>query len=236
MRLGVIVPTPVLDEDEFGKRVLAYKRCISSGTQLVLVKTSGGPPSTDSRYEELLAAPHIIATAKELVSKQHVDSMIISCFGDPAVGALREILDIPVVGPAEASTSLAINLGGKFSIVTILENGVTMLEEEIRKLGLSERLASIRAIGIEPQDLDADIGKTRAAVLREVREAIKIDRASSIIIGCNSPEMVQLATELNQDLEAPVINPIFASVCIAESLMRQCLKGSRVWYRKPISL
>jgi allantoin racemase len=237
MRLGVIVPTPVLDRNEIQSRIDAYERCISSDTNLVLAKTKEGPPSTDSRYEELLAAPYIIETAKELVNKERTDSIIVSCFGDPAVGALREVLDIPVVGPAEASSSLAVNLGGKFSIVTILENGVPMLEEEIRRLGLSDRLASIRAIGIEPQDLDASRKKTREAVIREVRQALKNDHASTIIIGCNSPEMVRLADELNRNLRGtPVINPIFASVCVAESLMRQNLKSSRVWYKEPISV
>jgi allantoin racemase len=234
--LGVIVPTPRLGKRGVASRIAAYKRCLSLGTKLVLLKTQGGPPSTDSRYEELLAAPYIIQSAKQLVDKRQVDSIIVSCFGDPAVGALREIFDIPIVGPAEASISMAANLGGKFSIVTILENGIPMLEDEIHRLGLSSRLASIRAIGIEPQDLDANKRKTRTAVIREARQALKNDRASSIIIGCNSPEMVQLADELNQNFATPVINPVFAAVCMAESLVRQGLRGSRVWYREPISL
>lgn len=235
MHLGVIVPTTVLTVGDVKRRTEAYKRCLSAGTKLTLVKTNDGPPSTDSRYEELLAAPHIIATAKRLVG-QGVDSIVINCFGDPAVGALREIFDIPIIGPAEASISIALNLGGRFSIVTILENGVSMLEENVRRMGLGTRLASIRAIGIEPEDLDTDPKKTEAAVLHEVKSAIKEDHASVVIIGCNSPEMAFNADRLNRSLQVPVINPIRASVAMAESLAHQGLRSSRVTYRRPISL
>jgi allantoin racemase len=235
MHLGVIVPTTILTSNEVKRRTDAYARCISAGTKLTLVKTLDGPPSTDSRYEEFMAAPHIIATARELVG-QGVNSIIINCFGDPAVGALREIFDIPIVGPAEASISMALNLGGKVSIVTILENGVSMLEESVNRMGLGSRLASIRAIGIEPGDLDKDPKRTELAVLREVRSAVKEDHASVVIIGCNTPEMALNADKLNGTVGVPVINPIRAAVAMAESLTHQNLGSSRVTYRRPISL
>jgi len=233
--LGVIVTTTGLNTAEIKKRKEAYASCISERTKLTLVKTRAGPPSTDSRYEELLAAPHIIATAEQLV-KSGVNSIIISCFGDPAVGALREIFDIPVVGPAEASIAIALNLGGKFSIITILENGISMLEECVQRMGLGSRLASIRAIGIRPDNLEKNVQKTAAAVSRQVKIAIERDHAATIIIGCNSPEMAFEADRLRKLFPIPIINPIRAAVNMAESLVRQNLRNSRVTYRTPISL
>jgi Asp/Glu/hydantoin racemase len=48
--------------------------------------------------------------------------------------------------------------------------------------------------------------------------------------------MALYADRLNRSVAVPVLNPIRASVAMAESLTRQGLKSSRVTYRRPISL
>ena len=53
--------------------------------------------------------------------------MFITCFGDPAVPAARELVDIPVVGGFEPAISTVLNLGERFSVVTVLENVVPMI-------------------------------------------------------------------------------------------------------------
>ena len=46
------------------------------------------------------------------------DAVIIAAFGDPGIGAVREMFDIPVIGLAEASMLMACPLGRNFSIVS----------------------------------------------------------------------------------------------------------------------
>ena len=47
-----------------------------------------------------------------------VDAAIIAAFGDPGLAAARELFDFPVVGMAEAAILTAVQLGGRFAIVT----------------------------------------------------------------------------------------------------------------------
>ena len=55
------------------------------------------------------------------------DGVFITCFGDPAVPAARELVDIPVVGGFEPAVSTALNLGERFAVVTALDNVVPMI-------------------------------------------------------------------------------------------------------------
>jgi allantoin racemase len=212
-----------------------YRECASKDTEIVLTPISNAPASTDSRYEEALAGPHIIAEAHKLAARQ-LSALIIGCFSDPIVPALREIFDFPVVGPGEASMLTASMLGDKISVVTILDNDVSMIEDVARRIGLGNRVVSVRSINIEPKELDRDPKRTEAATLEEARRAIEDDHASVLAIGCNSPEMASLADRLNKSLPIPVVNPARAAVNIAEALARQGLRNSRVTYRSPISV
>jgi allantoin racemase len=213
---------------------MLYREYVSKSIEVLVLPTEGGPDSTDSRYEETLAGPYIISTAKKL-SEHGLSALIVSCFGDPTVGALREIFDFPIIGPGEASILTGSMLGDKFSIITILENGIPMIEDLVRRIGFHSRLASVRAIGIEPQDLERDLKRTEAATIEQARLAIQEDGASVLIVGCNSPEMARTADKLNASLQVPVINPVRAAVNAAESLAKQGLRNSSRTYHSPIS-
>ena len=234
MRLGVIVPVPTLDLAGLRKRENAYAQCALKSTEVHVTKTEGGPESTDSRYEEILAGPHIISCAEKLASED-LSALILSCFGDPSVGALREIYDFPVVGPGEASIFTASNLGDRFSIITILPNGISMIRERVQQFGLTERLASIRAINVNPGHLDFQTEHVKSALLEQGNAAIEIDDASVLVVGCTSPEIAMAAVDMSRALGVPVVNPIAAAVNTAESLVKQNLKNSRRTYVKPLS-
>jgi len=72
--------------------------------------------------------------------------VILACFGDPALAALKEVSPVPVVGMAEASCRLACARGDRFAIVTGGAAWEPMLREFVIGLGLADRLAAIRAI------------------------------------------------------------------------------------------
>ena len=200
----------------------------------MVAKIEGGPDSTDSRYEDILAGPHIIACAERLATKRP-SALIVNCFGDPSVGALRELFDFPIVGPGEASIFTASQLGDTYSILTILPNGIPMIRERVHEIGMSDRLASIRAINIPPQELSDNAERMEAALLEQGKRALDDDGAAVLIVGCNSPEMAMTSDLLRDKLDVPVVNPIAAAVNSAESLARQSLRNSRRSYVTPIS-
>src|SRR5262245_10976028 len=80
--------------------------------------------------------------------KDGVDVVLLACFGDPGLFALRELAEVPVVGMAEASCRMASTLGRKFSIVTGGRRWGPMLEEFVSAIGLADSLSSVRMIAL----------------------------------------------------------------------------------------
>src|SRR5215510_9978502 len=68
-----------------------------------------------SRSAYAIAGHAVLDTYAE--HRREADAVIIACFGDPGLLALREIAPVPVIGMAEASCRLAASRG-RFAIVT----------------------------------------------------------------------------------------------------------------------
>lgn len=72
------------------------------------------------------------------------DGVLLACFGDPGLFALREICAVPVIGLAEACMQASAHRGKRFSIVTGGARWTPMLERLASSLGLLQSLASVR--------------------------------------------------------------------------------------------
>src|SRR3546814_4706331 len=95
------------------------------------------------------------------VCSSDLDAVIIDCMGDPGLKAAREVVSIPVLGPSETAMHLAAMLGHRFSIVTVLDSVVPMIDNLAKLYGMADKLASIRVIDIPVLDLESDRKSTR---------------------------------------------------------------------------
>ena len=124
------------------------------GTRLRAVTGAFGPRYVASRVGYAIAGHAAVdALANDTGAK---DAVVLACFGDPALDALKEISDVPVVGMAEASILQACMIGGRFSIVTGGERWKPMLEEFVAQRGLAPRLASVRTVAPTGADIARD--------------------------------------------------------------------------------
>ncbi len=232
MKIRVIVPIIV---DIFNEEVeREFKAYASEKTKIEVVNLDRGTASIESEYDEALAAPDILNKVIE-AEKLGFDGVIIDCFGDPAVKAAREVVDIPVVGAAEPSMLFACSLGHRFSVVTVLENVIPMIENIAKVLGVHEKLASVKSVDIPVLELH-DKDKLRNALYDEMLKAIKEDKAHVLILGCTG--MMGLANDLHNMLkkegyDIPVIDPAAASIKFIEALLGLGVKQSRLTYMKP---
>jgi Asp/Glu/hydantoin racemase len=80
------------------------------------------------------------------------DVVVIACFGDPGLEALREVASCPVSGLAEASIHAADAASDPFAIVTVGPAWVEMLEERIRLA--SPRARCVGVFAMEGSGLD----------------------------------------------------------------------------------
>ena len=181
-----------------------------------------------------MSVPGILALVQQ-AERDGCDAVISDCFGDPGVRPGRELVNIPVIGPAEASFLLAAGLGQRFSVVTVLKSVVPMIDHLVHAAGVASRLASIRTIDIPVLGL-TDIDAMKKALYREMVAAIQEDDAHVLVLGCTG--MMGVAEELQAQLhgagfDLPVVSPTAASVCLAETLVRLGLQHSRLTYMQP---
>jgi allantoin racemase len=131
------------------------------------------------------------------------DAVLLACFGDPGLAALKELSPVPVIGMAEASCLVACTLARRFSIVTGGERWPEMLEEFLAAQGLSSRLASIRAVAPTGDMIARDPDRARAVLADAVRDCVGEDGAGAVILA--GAGLVGLAETLADVVDVPVL-------------------------------
>lgn len=144
------------------------------------------------------------------------DAVVLACFGDPALLALKEIARQPVVGMAEASCLAAAGLGGRFAIVTGGERWQAMLEEFVGSMGLESRLAGIATVAPTGADIARDPEGSLEMLAVACRRCVDTLRADSVILG--GAGLAGLAARIADRVPVPVIDSLGAAVAAAQSL------------------
>lgn len=229
------MPEEVSDEElekrrkeYFERRRKVFKLC--PGTEVDSVGIERGPSSIECRYDEILAIPEIVKRVKE-AEEEGIDACVVNCFGDPGVRASREVANIPVLGPCEASLHVASTMCDKFSVITVLSSVASLIEENARIYGLSDKLVSVRAVDIPVLDLHQDNETTAKALHKEGKKALEEDSAEVLILGCTG--MTGMAERLSKELGVDVIDPLPAAVKFAEMLVGLGLSHSKLTFPTP---
>jgi allantoin racemase len=114
------------------------------------------------------------------------------------------------------------------------ERWVSMYEKTMAEYGTRAYCASIRAIGVRPDQEELLAGKEEyvfEALEREGRAAIEEDGADVILIG--STTMHQSVEHLRRTLGVPVINPGPLAIKLAELMVTLGLSHSKRAYMSP---
>jgi allantoin racemase len=232
LKIRVVIP---ICHSTFNDETLRdFSRYASPGTEISVVNISEGPRSIESEYEEAMSVPGVLDRVQQ-AERDGCDAVISGCFGDPGVRPARELVNIPVIGPAEASFLLAAGLGQRFSVVTVLKSVVPMIEHLVDAVGVPSRLASVRTINIPVLGLQ-DIETMKVALHREMVAAIEDDDAHVLVLGCTG--MMGVAEDLRAKLhhdgfETPVVSPTAAALRLSETLVGLGLRHSRLTYMRP---
>lgn len=234
MKIKVI--TPVITDIYNKETSEQIKQYASECTEVGVCNLDYGPESIESEYDVALCIPNLLEKAKE-AEEEGYDGIIVDCFADPGVKAAREILNIPVVGPCESSMLIASSLAKSFSVVTVLPNVVSVIDNISKTLGVQPNVASIRFVHIPVLELD-DKDRLKKALLEEMIKAIEHDDAHGLVLGCTG--FMGLASELQEQLkqggyDVPVIDPGFAATKMLETMIAMDVKQSRLTYMTPPS-
>ena len=219
MKLLVIAP---LLRRETGKSKTFFQQVVKTDTQVEIIHIEKGPHSIETYYDEAMAIPEVLRIARE--HKDTCDGIMIDCFQDPGVNAVRELVDIPVLGPAETSMSVANLLAPKFSVVSVLKNSGPMIELQAQKLGFRSRLAAAVGVEIPVLGLEKDREKSIEEIARAAKWTIEEWGAEIVVLGCTG--MASFAAEIQTKLPVPLIEPATTTLKMLELLVELGLRHS----------
>lgn len=203
-----IVPGSQEPPNEAKRRLETLRSMTRSDVWIDVKSGTKGPITIESAYEGYLTIPETCEIALEAV-REHYDAIIIGCAGDPGIDAVRELVEIPVIGPGETSRCLASLLGKKVLRISPETIKMTVLEARENK------------------------EKVLNAIEKIARKAIKEGRADVIVLECMSLGFLGISDDLQRRVGIPVIDPVRVSVKMAEMLIDLNLAHSKVAYPKP---
>ena len=193
------------------------------GTEIEAISPAWGPASIESHVEEELAA---VATLETIAARaDDVDGIAIACYGDPGLYAARELVDVPVVGIAEASMLLAVTVAHRFSIVSALERSRPLIEDVVRRYGLQDRCASVRTTPLAVLEIERDAEAAEREIVAAARRAVAEDGAEAICLGCAG--MGPLDKRVQESVGVPVVDGVAAAVKLLEGIVGYGLTTSR---------
>jgi Asp/Glu/hydantoin racemase len=149
------------------------------------------------------------------------DAVLVACFGDPGVAALRALTPLPVLGLAEvamreADTIAAAAPDGRYAIVTGGAAWGPMLEALADRLNLRRRLAGVVTVERTGAELLADPVAAEALLLGACREALALSspgQVRAIVIG--GAALADLAAPLAPQVPVPLIDNVRAGLAAA---------------------
>jgi allantoin racemase len=200
------------------------------GTEIGNIERTDGPQTIESMYEEYLYIPIMLESVVQ-AEKEGYQAVITGCAGDPGLDAAREMVRIPVTGPGESGLVLAAMLGFRFSVITILESTVRSSYELARKVGVGDKLASVKSVDVPVLEVRKHQQSTYDALRRVAREAIERDRADVLTMGCASLSFY--AEWLQKEMQIPVVNCLVAALKMAELQVSMGLMYSPLSYPTP---
>jgi len=186
----------------------------SYGIPIRCLTLAEGPPGIESqRQADLTIAPMLALAA----SQDDAAGYVIACFGDPGLYALRDQTAVPVVGIQEAAVMTALTLGQRFGVIAILPASIPRHLRAFGAMGVLDRLAGDRALGLGVLDL-ADPSKSLEAMIATGIRLRDEDGANVLIMGCAG--MARYRDPLQEATGLPVVEPTQVAVSMALGQIR----------------
>jgi allantoin racemase len=208
----------------------AAREVASPDTLLECCTAQAGVPYISTRTEALIGGLSVL----EILAERHrdFDAAIVAAFGDPGLGAARELYDLPVVGLAEAGMLTACMLGGRFAIVTFAQALGPWYAECVAWHRLESRCAGIRMLEGEFRSI-SDVQEEKEALLVDLAlRAVDEDEADVIVLA--GAPLAGLASRVRDRIPVPVVDCAQAATRQAETLAAIAPRPpSRGSFRRP---
>ena len=226
----VIVPFPMSENNLAKRRAQLDAVKLGRNMRFTFRSTKAAPRNYVSEADMVLADISILEVGQS-AQEEGFDAVCVDTMSDSGVAALRSVLDIPVIGPGRASMLTAMQLGSRFSVVTMWKQWFHLYDRTAGELGIRNHVASIRSIDVAPDNQALLAGKEEdifPLLSAEAGAAIAEDGAEVILLG--STTMHPAHQFLSARLDVPVINPGPLTYKLVEAMLGLGLSHSRAAY------
>jgi allantoin racemase len=192
-------------------------RALAGDADFVPATAAFGPRYIGTRVGAAIAGHAAVdAYARAAEGGQGFDTVILACFGDPGLAALREIAPCPVIGMADAAIHAAAQIGRRFALLTGGSRWVPMLQEFVAALGLANRLAAVRCVPQTGAEIAADPGRALSALAALANRCACEDGADVVVLG--GAGLAGLSPRIAPLVTVPLIDSLAAAVRQAMAL------------------
>lgn len=175
---------------------------------------ASGPPGVQSQLDVDSVTLPLVDMALALPGD--CAAVVIACFSDPGLFAVREAMwarrRVPVFGISECGVLTALTLGQRFGVIAILETSIARHLRSYGAMGVLDRLAGERAIGLGVTEL-ADRERTLERMVQVGRALVQEQGAHVLVMGCAG--MAGFREALQQATGVPVVEPTQAAASMA---------------------
>lgn len=218
MKIKVIMSDKAMSRKTMDAREEMLKAALSSDAEVSVDCIKRGPDELDCNTDEAFAAAEMVKEARK-AEREGYDAIVIYCFSDVGIDAIRENVSIPVIGPGETSLAAASMLCNRFAVLTSESANIARTYRRLMRNGIArEKMASVRALDIPIGELRSNPKATEEYLMAVCEKAVTQDRADGIILGCLG--MAGYGKQLEQRLPIKVIDPAFVAVAYAELCVR----------------
>ncbi|CAN5878757.1 aspartate/glutamate racemase family protein [soil metagenome] len=195
------------------------------------IQAAAGPALSVHTSTARFGAPYISDEASYAVANHAVldswavaqaqgikpEAVLIGCFGDPGLFALRDGAGVPVSGLAEAAFAAAA-WHGRFAIATGGDRWRPMLSRLAHALGHGQTLAGIHTVAPTGAQLAADPVGARKLLAEACLEAADRFKAQAVILG--GAGLAGMAADIASQVPVPLIDSVTAGADWALQALR----------------
>lgn len=229
----VLVPFPMTPEQLDLRRAQARAAELPPDLELHYRPVLAAPSSYVSHHDYVLADISLLDAGLDAQAEGY-DAVCVDTVSDSGVAALRSMLDIPVIAAGRTMFLAALMLGRTFGIVTMWENWFGLYERILKDLAITDRLAGMRAAGVEPDNRNLLGGKDEVLPLLLEAATLLVEEDGADVVCLGSTTMHEAHAYLADQLPVPVLNGGPLSYQIADAMTALGLVHSRRAYPQPI--
>ena len=184
MKIKVIMTDKAMDRETMDQREKMLSAAVSKGVTISVDCIKKGPDELDCNTDEAFAAPELVKESIK-AEQEGYDAIVIYCFSDVGIDAVRENVRIPVIGPGETSLCAASLLCSRFVVITTESANIPRTYRRLMRNGIArEKMTSVRALDIPIGELRADPGATARYLKQVCEKAVREEQADGVTLGC----------------------------------------------------